>query len=74
MDVVNNILGGEEDDNTVNWVVEFEGGYTVIVPANKKDSRDKVMMMARRIQSDTHRYDFEGRRASGGRIIRCYRQ
>ncbi len=69
MDPVKKIL--EETDD---WTVEFEGGYTVIVPAEKGEGRDKIMMRARNMQSEQNRYKFDARRASGGRILKCYKR
>ena len=54
-----------------DWVVEFDGGYIVNVPF-VSESRDKIMMKARKILSEQNRYNFEARRASSGRIIKCY--
>ena len=65
MDVVKNILG--------NWTVEFEGGYTVNVQSTGDEGRDSIMMRARRIQSDLNRHDFNACRASGSRILKCYK-
>jgi len=55
-----------------NWLVEFEEKYSVIV-STTETNRDKIMRMARKILSDTNRYDFEKRRASGGRITKIYK-
>lgn len=66
MDPVKNIL----DEN---WTVEFEGGYVVNVLSEKGWGRNRIMMMARNMLSQKNRHNFNACRASGGRILKCYK-
>jgi len=54
-----------------NWFVEFENKFSVIV-TTPESNRDKIMGIARKMLSDDNRYNFEKRRASGGRITKFY--
>ena len=51
-----------------NWEIEFEGGFTMLVQA---EGRDDAMKEARRQLSSSQNFDV--RRASMGRIVRCYK-
>ena len=56
------------------WIVEFEGGYTITFPAIEGEGRNRAIMRARELQSEAHRYDFAGRRASGARVLKAYQR
>jgi len=73
MNPVNKILGKDVSyDKELNtWVVEFEGGYVEEVVTDE-GNRNKIMIMARDQLSKANRYNFEARRASGGRILKVY--
>lgn len=66
MDPVKEILGEK-------WTVEFEDGYIVNVPSEKDWSKNRIMINARNILSQKNRHDFAACRASGGRILKCYK-
>jgi len=53
------------------WIVEFADGATVAVPViEEHPSRDRVMMMARKILERADDWDL--RQQSRGRIVKCY--
>jgi len=55
------------------WRVEFEGGFVIEVPFLVNKTRDHAIMSARKLLAEQNRYNFDARRASGGRVVRCYR-
>ena len=56
-----------------SWIVEFDGGYNISLDVPAGTNRNKVMMLARNKQSEENRYNFDARRASGGRILKAYK-
>jgi hypothetical protein len=65
------IYKDKKSRNQKKWRVEFEGGHIVNL-ISEENNKDKIMMIARNMLSNENRYNFEARRASGGRILKVY--
>ena len=70
--IIGKILGDKVSKNQEikNWYVQFDGGFSVTVSAPQGTPRDKIMLLARNRLSEANRYNFDARRASGGKITR----